>query len=79
MNQLLDISSAGETEDASRTDAAFHFPQGMVGFPESVHFAFLYDGHGDITCLQALDSPEIAFLLTPWDEERLGPPPRIQR
>jgi len=55
----------------------FLFPQGMAGFPEARRFGFLYSGRGDIACMQSVDCPEAAFLVTVWDEERLGPPPRL--
>jgi len=58
-------------------DRPFLFPQGMAGFPEARRFGFLYSGHGDIACMQSLDCPEAAFLVTVWDDERLGAPPRL--
>jgi len=54
---------------------AFHFPQGMAGFSDAREFGFIYEGHGNIVCIQSIDQPEAAFLLTPWDEERLGSTP----
>lgn len=71
------VSSETDANSADKADKAFHFPQGMAGLPGETSFAFLYDGHGDIICMQSLDCPEIAFLLTPWDEERLGTPPGL--
>ncbi|MDX8408277.1 MAG: flagellar assembly protein FliW [Mariprofundaceae bacterium] len=59
------------------TDEAFHFPQGMAGFPDATRFGFIYEGQGDIVCIQSLDQPEAAFLLTPWCSERLGPQPEL--
>jgi len=56
---------------------AFHFPQGMAGFPDATKFGFIYEGQGDIVCIQCLDHPEAAFLLTPWNQERLGTPPQL--
>ncbi len=56
---------------------AFHFPQGMAGFSDAREYGFIYQGHGDIACIQSTDHPEAAFLLTPWDEQRLGPPPTL--
>lgn len=58
---------------------AFHFPQGLAGFNNAHEFGFIYQGHGDITCLQSIDQPEAAFLVTPWDEARLGPVPSLPR
>ena len=77
MNRLHKVASDTEAHNDDKTEKAFHFPQGMAGFPGEVNFAFLYDGHGDITCLQSIDCPEIAFLLTPWDESRLDAPPEL--
>ena len=59
------------------SNEAFNFPQGLAGFGEAHEFGFIYEGYGDIVCLQSLDSPEAAFLITPWDEERLGPVPKL--
>lgn len=56
---------------------AFHFPQGMAGFGDARDYGFIYEGKGDIICIQSLDRPEAAFLLTPWDRERLGDPPTL--
>jgi len=55
----------------------FVFPQGMVGFPDTNDFVMLNSGHGDIVCMQATDRAEAAFLLTPWDEHRLGESPKL--
>ena len=55
----------------------FEFPQGMAGFNDAHQFGFIYEGQGDIACIQSLDHPEAAFLLTPWDEQRLGSPPTL--
>jgi len=59
------------------SEEAFYFPQGLAGFSDAHEFGFIYEGHGDIVCLQSIDSPEAAFLLTPWDEARLGPVPKL--
>ncbi len=64
-------------EDCDHEAQPFLFPQGMAGFPEARRFGFLYSGSGDIACMQSVDCPEAAFLVTVWDEERLGPPPRL--
>ena len=56
---------------------AFHFPQGLAGFSDAHNYGFIYEGHGDIICLQSIDQPEAAFVITPWDEERLGAPPKL--
>ena len=56
---------------------AFHFPQGLAGFSDAKDYGFIYEGNGDIICIQSLDRPEAAFLLTPWDCERLGEYPTL--
>jgi len=65
------------TDIMPQTDAAFFFPQGMVGFTDAHRFGLIYEGVGNIACLQSIDQPEAAFLLTPWDEKRLGPQPTL--
>jgi len=68
------------TTDATPTTApgeAFYFPQGMAGFSEAREFGFIYQGHGDIICIQSIDHPEAAFLITQWDEQRLGQTPSL--
>lgn len=69
MTQTLPESTA-ESE-------AFFFPQGMAGFNDATQYGFIYQGHGDIVCIQCIDHPEAAFLLTPWDESRLGNAPEL--
>jgi len=56
---------------------AFHFPQGLAGFSDAREYGFIYQGHGDIICIQSIDQPEAAFLITPWNEERLGAVPSL--
>ncbi len=58
---------------------AFHFPQGMAGFSDAREFGFIYEGHGNIVCIQSIDHPEAAFLLTPWNEKRLGAAPVLTK
>jgi len=55
----------------------FHFPQGMAGFPNTTDYILLYPGRGDIVCLQSTQRPEAAFLVTPWDEARIGARPDL--
>ncbi len=50
----------------------FLFPDGIIGFPDAKHFALIYQGYGDVACLQCVDSYEPALLVTPWDCDRLG-------
>lgn len=60
-------------------DEAFVFPQGIAGFPDAKRFGFVYTGHGDLICLQGVEAPEAALVLTPWDEGRLGTPPKLSQ
>ena len=57
-------------------DNIFLFSDGVIGFSEAKHFALLYQGRGDIACLQCVDSYEPALLVTPWDDEKLGEYPK---
>jgi len=49
----------------------------MAGFSEARNFGFIYSGHGDIACMQSTDHPEATFLVTTWDEDRLGNTPSL--
>jgi len=51
------------------------FPHGMIGFPEAKQYVVLNSGAGNIVCFQSLEQTEASFLMTPWDEKRLGTPP----
>ena len=53
------------------------FPHGMVGFPETKKYVVLNSGGGDIVCFQSMEQPEASFLITPWDEARLGSAPAL--
>ncbi|ATX82954.1 flagellar assembly factor FliW [Mariprofundus ferrinatatus] len=53
------------------------FPNGMVGFPEAKKYVVLNSGRGDIVCFQSTEQTEASFLMTPWDEDRLGPTPSL--
>jgi len=55
----------------------FKFPRGIAGFPGATRFAFIYEGMGNMLCLQSIDQPEASFILTLWDESRLGQPPEL--
>ena len=55
----------------------FHFPQGLVGFPGANDYVMLNSGHGDIVCMQATEQAEAAFLVSPWDVNRLGKQPEL--
>lgn len=61
------------------TDKGIYFPQGIAGFSQARKFGLIYEGTGDIVCLQSVDYPEAAFLLTPWHEPRLGSEPELNR
>jgi len=63
--------------DVVENKAEFIFPQGLAGFGDAHSFGFIYEGKGDVICMQSLDKPEAAFVLTPWDEERLGAKPTL--
>jgi len=58
-------------------DKILHFPQGMVGFPDTGAYVMLNSGSGDIICMQSVDRPEAAFLVTPWDKRRIGRQPKL--
>jgi flagellar assembly factor FliW len=53
------------------------FPHGMVGFPEAKEYVVINSGGGDIVCFQSTEQLEASFLMTPWDEARLGPVPSL--
>ncbi|MDQ6973645.1 MAG: flagellar assembly protein FliW, partial [Mariprofundaceae bacterium] len=55
------------------------FPQGLAGFASAHEFGFIYEGAGDLVCMQSLDQVEASFILTAWDEKRLGFPPRVSQ
>ncbi len=55
----------------------FIFPQGLAGFGASHRFGFIYQGVGNMVCMQSLEQPEAAFILTPWDKKRLGKTPQL--
>jgi len=73
------VKTNSMTAESVATNEAFHFPQGLAGFSDATEFGFIYEGHGDIVCLQSIDQPEAAFLITAWDEERLGPHPTLPK
>ncbi len=72
-NKLRTTPSATTSADVRE----FYFPRGVAGFPDASHFGFIYEGMGNMVCMQSLDCPEASFILTPWDEERLGQPPTL--
>jgi len=57
----------------------FTFPRGIAGFSGATRFAFIYEGQGNLLCLQSIDQPEASFILTPWDTLRLGQPPQLSK
>ena len=74
---MMRAQALNTVSDRELNAMPFSFPQGMAGFHDAHQFGFIYEGHGDIVCIQSIDQPEAAFLLTPWDEQRLGPPPAL--
>ncbi|MBL4775948.1 MAG: flagellar assembly protein FliW [Mariprofundus sp.] len=64
-------------ESVPDANKAFHFPQGLAGFSDATEYGFIYHGRGDIICIQSIDQPEASFLITPWDEDRLGAVPTL--
>ncbi len=66
-----------EMSSEPESSREFVFPQGIAGFPDATRFGFIYEGVGEMVCMQSIDSPDAAFVLTPWDEKRLGPPPQL--
>ncbi len=71
------IAETEARQDDGHRKGSYFFPQGLAGFPDDRHFAIIYPGQGDYICLQSLDSIEAAFVLTPWDQNRLGLPPAL--
>lgn len=70
MVQVMEKKEAAEQSE-------FVFPRGLAGFGDAHRFGFIYEGQGDMICMQSLDTPEAAFILTPWDEPRLGATPEL--
>lgn len=63
--------------EAIAAEQPFSFPQGVAGFPRAKTFGLIYQGAGDIACLQSIDCQEACLLVTPWDATRLGKPPTL--
>ncbi len=70
-----------KTEVAETTKALqeFAFPRGVAGFPQAHRFGFIYEGKGNMLCMQSLDFPEASFILTPWDKQKLGEHPTLTK
>ena len=70
-------AAARATDGRAREDTgrAFLFPEGIAGFPHARRFALAHEEDRPVALLQALDAPEAALLVTPWDAARLGPAP----
>jgi len=49
----------------------------MMGFPNARNYLLLHPGSGNIACMQSTERPEAAFLVTPWDENRLKRTPEL--
>jgi len=68
-----------ETNPSPSPVREFLFPRGIAGFPDASRFAFIYEGKGNMLCMQSLEHEEASFILTPWDEARLGKPPELSK
>ncbi|MFQ5355968.1 MAG: flagellar assembly protein FliW [Mariprofundaceae bacterium] len=68
-----DWSTVIEVKDSRQ----LRFEHGMIGFPEAKNYVVLKSGNGNIVCFQSVEQPEAAFLMTPWDEHRLGSRPTL--
>ena len=55
----------------------FEFPSGVAGFTYAKQYVFLA-GAGNVACMHCTDHPEAAFVVTDWDENRLGKPPALR-
>ncbi len=77
MNSHKEVKTLSETSNKAAEVREFLFPRGLAGFAEAFRFAFIYEGQGNMLCLQSLDQPEASFILTPWDTSRLGQPPQL--
>ncbi|MDQ6951469.1 MAG: flagellar assembly protein FliW [Mariprofundales bacterium] len=77
MLAMMEQSERVMGKDDATPDEAYLFPNGLAGFVEDRRFAIMYPGHGDCVCLQSIDNIEVAFIMTPWDSERLGLPPAL--
>jgi len=71
------MDDVDEKEEEVGAEGSYLFPQGLAGFPDDLNFAMIYPGQGDYICLQSMDNLEAAFVLTPWDQQRLGLPPTL--
>lgn len=67
------------SNEMPQSAAEFLFPQGIAGFPDATRYGFIYEGKGNMVCMQSIDCPEAAFILTPWDESRLGEAPGLSK
>lgn len=77
MNSNKEAKPLSETTDKQADVREFIFPRGLAGFADAFRFAFIYEGKGNMVCLQSLDHPEASFILTSWDTSRLGQPPQL--
>jgi len=71
------MQAEAKVSSTPQLNEAFVFPQGIAGFPDATRFGFIYEGVGEMVCMQCVDHLEAAFILTPWDEARLGKPPEL--
>jgi len=70
---------AVEHIDDNQDVREFTFPRGVAGFPDALRYGFIYQGMGNMVCMQSMDSPEASFILTPWDEQKLGEKPTLSK
>lgn len=55
----------------------FEFPSGVAGFAYAKQYVFLAS-QSNVACMHCTDHPEAAFVITDWDEGRLGKPPALR-
>ncbi|MDQ6989873.1 MAG: flagellar assembly protein FliW [Mariprofundaceae bacterium] len=76
-NSTPEVSASNQAKSSNKALLEFQFPRGVAGFADAFRFAFIYEGMGNMVCMQSVDCPEASFILTPWDEARLGLPPTL--
>ena len=61
----MKVSTTRFGEIQVREEDIIHFPSGLIGFPELKRYAIIdHPGGGPFRWLQAIDSPERAFVIT---------------
>ncbi len=74
---MSDLKQGWSTVIEIKDSRQLRFEHGMIGFPEAKNYVVLKSGKGNIACFQSVEQPEAAFLMTPWDEQRLGSSPTL--